>query len=1034
MKIIHITDFHFNKKHVSQQEVLVNKLCDEINKIDNVSFVFFTGDLVDKGGEKGKNFSLASTFLFGEILNKTNIKKDQIIICCGNHDVNRNKEIPAIKAFVDNINNIDSLNQFVNGNKKQFTSSLENIKSFIEFQDKFYEDVNDNVNEIYSTHIRNIQNKKIGIATINTAWRSFDSDKDKGNLLFPSIYVEKIIQDTKNCDVKIILMHHPLTDLKDYVYFDLESKIYNHFHFLFSGHVHLDKVETHITGDEGIFCCISPSTLTYGYTDAKVGFTLLETEEETDFDAIVTKYIYDKRSESFLRYNPINIQVPLEDAKRKQINLRSNVRKRLNEEIDNANDLFLSAYDDGNQQKSFLELFTLPSIKLKSRFEISSTSDPSLSFNFLDFFSSTKNFVIFGKNKSGKTSILYKILLDFLQNYSKEKTLVFYLDCKEPKNQKNNIDIITQISRYYSLQRNKVIEIANVKPIRLLVDNYNSDMHIIKGAISTLIEKKWIHVILCTEEILSSTPKQDILFNFEYQPLYIHEITKARVRDLVKKWPNISRDSQQEILDKISKVFAQMNIPCNYWTVSLFLWVFEKTNNVSFHNSVELIQLYIDELLDKASLTLDKSIKIKYEELKEYLGSFAHYLLFNHGENVYSAEYSDIINFTTKYRADNIRFVIDVKEVVDLILLKGIIKKTYDGRYTFRLNGVFEYFLAIYIEKNSNFKDDIFLDSNRYISFGNEFEIYIGSNPKDKDFVRKVFEKTKLIFLKMNMIYGNLEAIDDVLQVKIQKNLEAIKDVKFIENELSDAIAKLTEEEHEELLDEMNPIKFTTEEVQLKEDVSEIEESPYIYERSLKILARVFRNSSIDDHNFNETILDQILLFTSYFALSYVDSMALSSITDIIDNEKKENNFKNLLEMNARFMPLIVQTFLFDALAQDNLERMILQKIDKVRLAPNNQFLLMLLYFLLIDLNPIKNTNYLRKLIDQVTIGVLRQTILMKLNTYIVFYSYGRPVFEKKIKDMIRELLNYIDPKEVEMKLQDLSRQSLIENMRNKTN
>lgn len=295
MKIIHITDFHFNKKHTVEQEILVTKLCNEINKIEEVSFIFFTGDLVDKGGDKGKNFSLASQILFDEILAKTNIKKEQIFICCGNHDVNRNKEMPALKAFVDNISNVEDLNMFLVRDKRQFEGSLENIKNYINYQNNFYNGTHDLVDKLYSVHIRNIGEKKVGIATINTAWRSVESSEDKGNLLFPSVHIDQIIKAISECDIKIILMHHPLSDLKDYVFFDIESKIYNNFHFLFSGHVHLDKVETHITGDEGIFCCISPSTLTYGYSESKIGFTLITVDDESDFDALVTRYNYEKR-------------------------------------------------------------------------------------------------------------------------------------------------------------------------------------------------------------------------------------------------------------------------------------------------------------------------------------------------------------------------------------------------------------------------------------------------------------------------------------------------------------------------------------------------------------------------------------------------------------------------------------------------------------------------------------------------------------------------------------------------------------------
>lgn len=1037
MKIIHLTDFHYNSKQTLNQEVLVKKLCEVLSDIGHIDFIFFTGDLVDKGGDKGRNFTPAGDLLFGGLVSKGIVNKNQIFICCGNHDVNRNVEMPAIKSFVDSIDNIEELNQFVSRDKRQFDSSLENIKNYINYQNNFYKDnLNiegdiDIIEKIYSIHIRNVDGKQIGVATINTAWRAADSTQDKGKLLFPQIFVDKIIQKIKDCDVKLILMHHPLSDLKDYNYFDLENKIYNHFHFLFSGHVHLDKVETHITGDEGIFCCISPSTLTYGYTEAKVGFTVLDIEDDNIFDAIVTRYTYDKRSENFLKASPISVQVPLNEEKRKQIALKASVRRKLKEETENANELFLSAYENGKVSKSFLELFTAPALRTKSRAEVTSSTDSTSIFPLQDLVSSVDNYVVFGKNKSGKTSILYKIHIDLLSRYSFEKTLSLYVDCREFKSPNKQWDWITTAARYYGISRSKVLEIADKKPFKVLIDNYNSELIDFNQLVSQGVEKKHFTIVVCTEELALSSYNQNSLFDFGYKTLYIHDISRARIRDLVKKWPNINPETKQVALEKIVKVFSQMNIPCNYWTVSLFLWVFEKTNKIAFHNNVELIQLYIEELLDKTNLTLDKTVKIKYDELKEFLGELAYYLLFNHAKTTYSCSYIELIQFTEQYRSKNIRFVIEVEEVVNLIMLRGIIKKTYDGKYTFRLNGVFEYFLAVYINLNSSYKDLILNTSYKYLSFGNELELYAGFNSKDAIFIDKILKKTKSIFDSIEVEYGNASQIDILLQAKIQNSLDISKDIKSLNQEYSEVISSLTPEEQDEYMDELNPISFKSEEVSLKEDVEINALNPLMYEKSLKLLARTFRNSSLDDLALNEKILDTILLYTCHFGISILDSMTLTS-KETSQGDSKDS-FKLLMEATARFMPLIVQTFLFDALAQDNLERILLLKIDDLKKDGKNQFQLMLIYFLLIDLNPVKSTNLMRDMVDNITIGALRSTILVKMYTYLVFYSHGKPTFDKKIRDLIRDLLVSVDSQTVEKKLQELSRQSLVEGLRNKS-
>ena len=72
-----------------------------------------------------------------------------------------------------------------------------------------------------------------------------------------------------------------------------------------------------------------------------------------------------------------------------------------------------------------------------------------------------------------------------------------------------------------------------------------------------------------------------------------------KIRTLTQKWSSIPENRKDVVIDKITQIFSQLNMPTNYWTVSLFLWIFEKTNETNFHNNFELIQLYIDGILDR---------------------------------------------------------------------------------------------------------------------------------------------------------------------------------------------------------------------------------------------------------------------------------------------------------------------------------------------------------------------------------------------------------------------------------------------------
>ena len=109
---------------------------------------------------------------------------------------------------------------------------------------QYYSKTDDIIEKLFSVHKRIIDSVKIGIVTINTAWRSNSKD-DKNKLLFPRILITKAIEMITDCEQKIILMHHDIFYLMEFNQYELEDIIYQHFHYLFSGHDH--KKETIIT-------------------------------------------------------------------------------------------------------------------------------------------------------------------------------------------------------------------------------------------------------------------------------------------------------------------------------------------------------------------------------------------------------------------------------------------------------------------------------------------------------------------------------------------------------------------------------------------------------------------------------------------------------------------------------------------------------------------------------------------------------------------------------------------------------------------
>lgn len=1012
MKILHITDFHFREDQNSkiEQKRLVEELIKTI-KNDGIEFVFFTGDLVNNGKNPAAFFE-AGELLLTNLIGKLNIPKSNVFFCGGNHDVFRNQELIAIQTELDKIDSVNKLEDFiVSQNGKQFEASLVNHQNFISYHKSFFSEETNETNEVcelFSIHKRIVNDNVVGIATINTAWRSLKSETDRGNLLYPPSFINMIIDKLKDCTIKILLLHHPLSDLKYWNQAELEDLIHNNFLMMFSGHVHKMKSGNFITKDEGIYFSVAPATLSLYDSESTVGISIIDVDLNT-FEVVSELRLYDKSSNSFFHQeNKHFSEIPLQGEKKIQNDFRKKLRKIYEIEIERANDLFISI-SDADTGKPFLDLFTSPILKTKSKAQISKSIEIIPTVKLANLRDELGNFVVYGKDKTGKSSLLYKILLDLLTKSPSDKIVPFYIDARKYNESINTLDFITILARYFELSKKKTEELLERFNFKFLIDNFNPEnIEFTRKFLDFISRFPKINYIITTEETIRATYDDLGLDNQSFSTLYIHEITQKEVRSLANKWPNIPEDKREHILTKISQIFQQLNMPMNYWTVSLFLWIFEKTNEANFHNNFELIQLYIDNLLDRKRLALDKSLKIDFEDFKTYLSELAHDLITNHNKTIYSAKYSEIVTFTEKYRNQNKRFVIPVEDIVQLIIHKGILKKTVEDRYTFRLNGVFEYFIAFYMKDNSSFRDSIIKDAHYYLSFNNEFELYSGFKKKNKEFVEEIYNRTVSIFEPVKEMYNNGRTKDQILLEKITEVFDISLPINKLTNQKSVA---LSPEKQDELIDEFTPIQDYQTEVKEKKFYDEIELKSENLEKALFILCRVFRNSSVNDDLFNNNVFNFILDSACELGFLFIDES--QSPADYMSETSEIENEKILMKLATNFMPLLVQTFLFDAIAQNNLERIFLEKIEELKQNPEqNQFKLLIVYFLLIDLDVKGNKKYIDYVMEDISIGILKQTILVKLYFYITFKSHNLPEFEKFLRERIQKQSLKINEKE----------------------
>jgi len=765
------------------------------------------------------------------------------------------------------------------------------------------------------------------------------------------------------------------------------------FHLIFHGHTHNATINTINKNNQGIVIVCSEASLSNINQYEHIGFSILDVDTQ-GMSLNIENYRIDSNYNVYPANTSNDIKIPVEEEKRKFIDFRKKTSKLYDDELSIAQGLFVSNY---NSENFFENLFSDPVLKSSASVSlknIAKKTDTTKNVTIQEILRDNLNhYHIYGKDKYGKTSILYYLLLNTLKDLSNNNTLPIFIDCGDKSSIKErNIDDL--FCNKYQIRKSFFNELKQEYKIKLFLDNFNKVSNDFNEKIKDFIHNNNNVTYVATFDELLMSEFNDIKIN-DINPikLYIHDLTTKHIASITSKTLKCNEEKTNEIIGKVKSIFSQLNLPLNYWNISLFLWIFNSTNQQNFHNNFELLQLYIDNLLDRQSLVTDRDLKITYDSLKKFLGELAYNLLTNYHEEGYKITYSQLINFIESYIQSNIRFVIKSKNLFDLLIEKGILKEYEDEKFTFRLNGIFEFFVAYYLKDHKKETNGIIEDDAVYISFGNELELISGFNNTDEEFVMAIFNKSKNLYEKINNEYKSLGDADQIL---ISKSSQ-FRSLSTNYQKSVSAYFKV------ESLDDSSPLKSQAQiqngEVIQKKIYSNIELNPENLERILFIMCRGYRNSSLEDKDLNNKILDFILESACNLCFSYMD---LKDIT--------EEDYQSFAKIFSNFIPIIIQTFLLDALSQNNLEVLFLSKIEELkRNKTGNELKLFVLYYILIDLDLKNNKKYIDDCLAVLSIKVLKYASLFKLLSFILFKKYYNDSTLTYIENAIMDNAKLID-------------------------
>jgi len=993
VRIIQLSDIHLSKDNINNLgNIYLNPLIKDISNFNNenkIDFIIICGDLVDKSGKSLSTDGKSSFKIFIEkfitpIENVLQIGFEKYIFNIGNHDINEDAIEDISEAGAkDKFKSVDKINEYIDKHRINYTDLIRRIENFKEFEKDYYNGYSNKLlSNFESCFYFEIENKNIGIVSLNSAWR-YSRSSTSCDVIMGSSQVKNACDFFKknNCIFNIAISHYTIDSLSDIE----KSEINNLFqsstiNILLSGHSH-ECLTQNISGNYGnIFISKSRSS-----------FNKIDEEKSNYSPGFIVLDIFDDKVKCNYRkyYNKRNVfdkdldvcdngekeyYFPEDKDKKKFNDYLKIVRKNYESNIGIIDESLVISKTDSIAPKSLKKLFVLPKIS-DSPHTISIQNNKYYSIE--DVINYKNNILLVGPKEIGKTTLLNEIFIEISTNFEKYQLIPAKCDYKELI--KGNIKTIIARNINESMQDSEIL--VNQGKVILLIDNYidieDSNYNLAKINLKEYLDShsklKIVGTTSSDVDLLLSS--QDTFINKYFKPLFIGFVGIPEFKNLAIKWfNNNSPDWIHNNINKLIKTFEILRIPHNFFSISLFLWIIEKQENFKPTNNANLIYSFLNYILEGLKIDNTKAGAYNFGKKIDLLTEIS-FEMYKNGDpsNNYCIEETKLISFIQNLFNSNQRTWSPIEKLNEFIE-KGIFI-TSNNKIQFRFETFYQYFLSLNIDKNEIFKKTVFSD-DYFLSFVDELDYYTARKQNDIETLK----------FSMEHLLKSFEDIDRVFN----KNLDDYfpNDSFFLdsinETALSSTIKKpkLNDEQIENELNKHFEMLPVDESIKVKEKISYKNN----FHKVLELTARVLKNSeNIQNPDLINEYLDIIINKTAKYGI-YIQSLFLKYY-----HQDKNSTFPVPLEFIVFLAPLINQLMLLTWLGTDFIEIPLKKKIESILNGHSkqiiSQFEFYLTLFLYSDMKFKGYYDFIDKFIDKINNKYISELFFMKLFLYYMFKS-----------------------------------------------
>ncbi len=903
INILHFSDLHFKSSDTRLQN-LKDKILDQLENKD-IDFIIFSGDLLQKPSEE--EFEKVLDEFITPLLLKTKLHVDNYLFTIGNHDVDFDKRddvvFDGLKVQIIDKKNKKVISEIINGKRK--IDEAENYLNFINNLDQ--KSLIEN-NSLYTTNKLEAKGISIGHVAMNTSLFMEGSSQDYGNLYLDENLLIQAFNEIKECTIKILNLHHPLDWLQNKK--EIEKLVLDKFNIVFFGHEHQHD-GYHITDMYNKDIVSLNATSLYHPKNEKNGFTIYKYYID-EYKLLIEKNEFNKQHNIFetIQLDPIeNINLMKKAPKAiRNKHLCSIIYPNLKEYINKYLAINLTSEKNNHDIEN---IYAHPKIvEQTEEKEENKKEENGLSLD--EIIKYQKNIIATGKKESGKTTLLNMLNIQCLKDYN--DYIPINISGVELYKE-DNIDIfIAKISEYLkkfydSKKKLDIKKMIEEKRFLFFIDD-------IQNLYSSLLQDiiGLDNLIIGSFTIKEYDIQDENLLNFDRDEFIEDNFIKLSIKPLRKKDKKtlthniVPVEIQEKISNKVIKTIHKLKLPSNPFITTLLSWMYVEKIDIR-ENEPQIIDVFLDYLLEKADLSKTFNGKIDFNDKKDILSAIAYTYFSN---NSLAIKEDKILKTIINYSEEHFAFDIDAKDILNYFYQRRILIRN-NSLVQFSYRVFYYYFITLYMINNKDFYQSVINNKDYIINMIDELKYYSALKRDDIDFLEQIkhyiqHNKMQTYFLQLPKIKQEPTSLilepENIVNTNIDEKSDIIPDQKRME--LQEAIDEIKTDKREKKVDSYNQEK-----VLQNERVKSIKEEFFILNMIYSEFVKHLSGTSIGKENkekyflnsiknyiniirYWEEIFNKDTLIKRFFQLKFPNDQNIS--------DEELNDFKNFLKVDIMHM------------------------------------------------------------------------------------------------------------------------------------